>query len=213
MPDAPVLGAAKKVKLDQDAFGARFQGPLVHQCVRAEQAARRRGTASTKTRGLVSGGGAKPWRQKGTGRARAGSNRSPIWTGGGTVFGPQPRSYTFKVNRKEQRAALRCALSLHAERGSLALLDVAAFKAPKTSQAVKLLQDWGEQSPTLLVLGEEESFAALSFRNLARVAVLSSEDVGVTDLVWAASLLISEQALGELSARAARPRSLQEASA
>jgi large subunit ribosomal protein L4 len=211
MPDAPVLGAAKKVKLDQDAFGARFQGPLVHQCVRAEQAARRRGTAATKTRGMVSGGGAKPWRQKGTGRARAGSNRSPIWTGGGTVFGPQPRSYTF--NRKEQRAALRCALSLHAERGSLALLDVAAFKAPKTSQAVKLLEDWGEQLPTLLVLGEDEAFAALSFRNLARVAVLSSEDVGVTDLVWAASLLISEQALGELSARAARPRSPQEANA
>jgi len=213
MPDAPVLGASKKVKLDQDAFGARFQGPLVHQCVRAEQAARRRGTASTKTRGMVSGGGAKPWRQKGTGRARAGSNRSPIWTGGGVVFGPQPRSYTFKVNRKEQRAALRCALSLHAERGSLALLDVAAFKAPKTSQAVKLLEDWGEQLPTLLVLGDEESFAALSFRNLARVAVLSSEDVGVTDLVWAASLLISEQALEQLSARAARPRSLQEANA
>ncbi len=129
------------------------------------------------------------------------------------MFGPQPRSYTFKVNRKEQRAALRCALSLHAERGSLALLDVAAFKAPKTSQAVKLLEDWGEQLPTLLVLGEDEAFAALSFRNLARVAVLSSEDVGVTDLVWAASLLISEQALGELSARAARPRSPQEANA
>ena len=94
----------------------RFRGPLVHQSVRAEQAARRRGTAATKTRAMVSGGGAKPWRQKGTGRARAGSSRSPIWTGGGIAFGPQPRSYTFKVNRKEQRAALRSALSLHAER-------------------------------------------------------------------------------------------------
>ena len=126
MPDAPILGGtAKKVKLDDAAFGARFAGPLVHQSVRAEQAARRRGTAATKTRGMVSGGGAKPWRQKGTGRARAGSSRSPIWTGGGTVFGPQPRSYTFKVNRKEQRAALRSALSLHAERGSLAILDAA----------------------------------------------------------------------------------------
>ena len=109
MADAPVLGGSlrKKVKLDDAAFGARFSVPLVHQSVRAEQAARRRGTAATKTRAMVSGGGAKPWRQKGTGRARAGSNRSPIWTGGGTVFGPQPRSYTFKVNRKEQRAALR----------------------------------------------------------------------------------------------------------
>jgi len=113
MADAPVIGgsAAKKVKLDEAAFGTRFVVPLVHQSVRAEQAARRRGTAATKTRGMVSGGGAKPWRQKGTGRARAGSNRSPVWTGGGTVFGPHPRSYTFKVNRKEQRAALRSALS------------------------------------------------------------------------------------------------------
>src|SRR6204780_3976704 len=102
MAEAPILGgsAAKKVKLDDSAFGARFAGPLVHQSVRAEQAARRRGTASTKTRAMVSGGGAKPWRQKGTGRARAGSSRSPVWTGGGTGFGPQPRSYTFKVNRK-----------------------------------------------------------------------------------------------------------------
>src|SRR5271154_1616423 len=109
MPDAPILGgsAAKKVKLDESAFGAPFNVPLVHQSVRAEQAARRRGTASTKTRGKGSGGGAKPWRQKGTGRARAGSRRSPIWTGGGVAFGPHPRSYTFKVNRKEQRAALR----------------------------------------------------------------------------------------------------------
>ncbi len=110
--------------------------------MRAEQAARRRGTAATKTRAMVSGGGAKPWRQKGTGRARAGSSRSPIWTGGGTVFGPQPRSYTFKVNRKEQRAALRSALSLHAERGSIAILDAPAFAAPKTRQALDLLEDW-----------------------------------------------------------------------
>ena len=127
--------SAKKIKLDRQRLQARFNGPLVHQSVRAEQAARRRGTAATKTRGLVSGGGAKPWRQKGTGRARAGSSRSPIWTGGGIAFGPHPRYYTFKVNRKEQRAALRTALSLHAQRGSIAVLDTAAFAAPKTSQA------------------------------------------------------------------------------
>src|SRR4029077_1688532 len=107
---------AKKVKLDDGAFGAGFRGPLVHQSVRAEQAARRRGTAATKTRAMLRSGGAKPWRQKGPGRARAGSSRSPIWTGGGTVFGPKPRSYTFKVNRKEQRAALRGALSPPARR-------------------------------------------------------------------------------------------------
>jgi large subunit ribosomal protein L4 len=210
MADAPLLGQAttgsspKKVKLDEAAFGARFAGPLVHQSVRAEQAARRRGTAATKTRGLVSGGGAKPWRQKGTGRARAGSNRSPIWSGGGTAFGPHPRSYTFKVNRKEQRAALRSALSLHAERGSLAVLDAAAFQAPKTSQAHDLLDDWGQPRPTLVVLMAEESAAALSFRNLARVAVRPAEDVGVSDLVGAASLLMSEPALKALGERAGR---------
>ena len=202
MPDAPVLGAAKKVKLDDSAFGARFAGPLVHQSVRAEQAARRRGTAATKTRGMVSGGGAKPWRQKGTGRARAGSSRSPIWTGGGTAFGPQPRSYTFKVNRKEQRAALRSALSLHAERGTIAILDPGAFQAPKTRQALDLLDDWEQIRPTLVVLAPEESSAALSFRNLARVAVLSAENVGVTDLLGAASLVVSEPALEQLTARA-----------
>ena len=97
MADAPILGAAntKKVKLDDTAFGAPFNGPLVHESVRAELNARRQGTHATKTRGKVRGGGAKPWRQKGTGRARAGSSRSPIWTGGGTVFGPSPRPYTF----------------------------------------------------------------------------------------------------------------------
>jgi large subunit ribosomal protein L4 len=205
MPDAPVLGQSKKVKLDDGAFGARFHGPLVHQSVRAEQAARRRGTAATKTRGMVSGGGAKPWRQKGTGRARAGSNRSPIWTGGGTVFGPQPRSYTFKVNRKEQRAALRSALSLHAGRGSLAILDAGAFAAPKTREALDLLEDWGQTGPTLVVLGPEESNAALSFRNLHRVAVLPAADVGVTEVLGAASLLVSQAALDELTARAGKP--------
>jgi large subunit ribosomal protein L4 len=211
MPDAPFLGAAgaaKKVELDDAAFGARFSGPLVHQSVRAEQAARRRGTAATKTRGKVSGGGAKPWRQKGTGRARAGSSRSPIWTGGGTVFGPQPRSYTFKVNRKEQRAALRSALSLHAGRGSLAILDASAFTAPKTRQALDLLEDWNlptEPWPALVVLVPEESDAALSFRNLARVAVLSAENVGVADLLGAATLVISEPALQALTARTAKP--------
>src|SRR5580692_12680764 len=167
MPEAPILTpgsaagaprdgaqASRKVKLDDAAFGTRFVGSLVHQSVRAEQAARRRGTASTKTRGLVSGGGSKPWRQKGTGRARAGSSRSPVWTGGGTAFGPQPRSYTFKVNRKEQRAALRSALSLHAGRGSIAILDASAFQTPKTSLARDLLEGWDSPNrpagPTLV---------------------------------------------------------------
>src|SRR5947209_7288032 len=148
---ATVLGGGT-VTLDATAFEARFNMPLVHEAVRAELNARRQGTASTKTRGQVSGGGAKPWRQKGTGRARAGSSRSPLWTGGGTVFGPTPRRYTVKVNRKARRAALRCVLSLHAERGSVALFNAGAFAGPSTRQAVELLTDWGAAAPTLVLL-------------------------------------------------------------
>jgi large subunit ribosomal protein L4 len=174
----------------------------VHQSVRAEQAARRRGTASTKTRGLVSGGGAKPWRQKGTGRARAGSSRSPVWTGGGVVFGPQPRHYTFKVNRKARRAALASALSVHAERESLAVFDPGAFDKPATKQAAALLADWGAAGPTLVLLTESEFDAGMSFRNLKRVAVLTASSAGVADIIGAASLLVSEAALEEIVSRA-----------
>ena len=204
MPEARVLGAASgaRVQLDETAFGARFHGALVHETVRSEQAARRRGTAATKTRGMVSGGGSKPWRQKGTGRARAGSSRSPVWTGGGTVFGPHPRSYTTKVNRKERRAALRSALSVHAERDSIALVDASAFSRPRTRDARDLLLGWGQTRPTLVVLAEDEANAALSFRNIARVAVLTPEQVGVADVIGVASLLVSQAALDALTARA-----------
>jgi large subunit ribosomal protein L4 len=205
---APKLGGGN-VPLDPTAFEARFNMPLVHETVRAELSARRQGTAATKTRGEVSGGGAKPWRQKGTGRARAGSSRSPIWTGGGTAFGPRPRHYTFKVNRKERRAALRSALSLHAERESLAVFDASGFDAPSAKQAAALLTDWGADAPTLVVLTAEEGVAGKSFRNLFRVVAMPVEDVGVADLIGAATLLVSEAALPELAARAhgrARPR-------
>jgi large subunit ribosomal protein L4 len=212
MADAPILGgsAAAKAELPEAAFGEVFSRGLVHQSVRAEQAARRRGTAATKNRAQVSGGGAKPWRQKGTGRARAGSSRSPLWTGGGTVFGPQPRSYTFKVNRKEQRRAFRSALSLHAERGSLAILAEGAFTAPRTARAAEMLEDWEpkvpRERPTLVVLTEQEGDAALSFRNLARVAVLTPQAVGVVDLLAAATLIVSQPSLEALVARTGAPR-------
>jgi large subunit ribosomal protein L4 len=189
--------------LDAIAFEAGFNMPLVHEAVRAEQNARRRGTASTKTRGEVSGGGAKPWRQKGTGRARAGSSRSPIWTGGGTVFGPTPRSFTAKVNRKARRAALRSALSVHAERESVAIFDASRFDAPSSRQAVGLLADWDATSPTLILLTAEEASAGKSFRNLARVDVMPVDEAGVTDVIRAGSLLISDAALPALVARAA----------
>lgn len=198
---ASVLGGGT-VELDSAAFEARFNMPLVHETVRAELNARRRGTASTLTRGKVSGGGAKPWRQKGTGRARAGSSRSPVWTGGGVVFGPSPRSYTFKVNRKARRAALRAALSLHADRESLAVFDATTFTEPSTVDAADLIADWGSTGPWLVLLSEDEAHAGKSFRNIARVDVMPVGDAGVADVVGAASLLVSQAALPELVARA-----------
>ncbi|CAB5036719.1 unannotated protein [freshwater metagenome] len=206
MADAPILGGTTKLKLDDAIFGEGLNKSLIHESVRAELNARRRGTAATKTRGLVSGGGAKPWRQKGTGRARAGSSRSPIWTGGGVTFGPQPRSYTFKVNRKERRAALRSALSLHADRGSLAGVDPAAFAAPSTKQAAKMLKDWGSTSSVLVVVGADEANIALSFRNIDRVNVLAASEAGVADIVNAARLIVSQLGLDELSGRLAAAR-------
>jgi large subunit ribosomal protein L4 len=198
---APKLGGGTTT-LDATAFEADFNMPLVHETVRAELNARRQGTASTKTRGEVRGGGAKPWRQKGTGRARAGSSRSPVWTGGGTVFGPQPRHYTVKVNRKARRAALRSALSVHAERESLAVFDPALFDVPSTKQAAQLLSDWDAKVPALIVIADTEVNAGLSFRNLPRAEVVPVSDAGVADIIGAASLLISEAALAELTARA-----------
>jgi large subunit ribosomal protein L4 len=203
MADAPILGGSKKLKLDPDVFGAPFNGPLVHEVVVAEQAARRRGTHATKTRGMVRGGGAKPWRQKGTGRARAGSTRSPIWTGGGIVFGPSPRHYTLKVNRKARRAALRSVLSVHAERKSIFGLDAGGFEAPSTKQAADLIADRRGGS-VLIVVGADEVAAAKSFRNIAGVSVVAAEDCGVADLVGAATFVTSEAALEALTARAAK---------
>jgi large subunit ribosomal protein L4 len=208
---APKLGGGT-LRLDEIAFEARFNMPLVHEAVRAELNARRRGTASTLTRGKVSGGGAKPWRQKGTGRARAGSSRSPLWTGGGTVFGPSPRSYTFKVNRKARRAALRSALSAHAERESLAVFDATGFAEPSTKRAAGLLGEWGELAPTLVLLAPDEAAAHRSFRNLTRVKVMPVQDAGVADVIGAASLLVSEAALPELIARAVGSSADEEAS-
>jgi large subunit ribosomal protein L4 len=211
---APILGATGTVKLDKTAFGADFNGPLVHESVRAELAARRQGTHSTKTRGKVRGGGAKPWRQKGTGRARAGSSRSPIWTGGGTVFGPQPRHYTFKVNRKERRAALRSALSVHAERGTISAIDPQPFVDEVSSKkAAALLGDLMGGS-VLVILTDEHERAALSFRNLARVSVLPAEGVGVVDVIAAAAVVASKEAIAELTERATKtPSRAKEASA
>jgi large subunit ribosomal protein L4 len=154
---------------------------------------------------MVRGGGSKPWRQKGTGRARQGSIRAPHFAGGGTVFGPTPRHYTVKVNRKARKAALRCALSIHADRGSVFGLDAAGFDAPSTKQAAELLEDRRGGS-VLVVLSEEQAAAFKSFRNLAGVSVLLASDCGVADLVGAASVVFSEDALESVTARARKAK-------
>jgi large subunit ribosomal protein L4 len=201
MADAPVLGGTKTVKLDDAVFGVPFNGPLVHEVVIAELAARRQGTHATRTRGMVRGGGAKPWRQKGTGRARAGTSRSPLWTGGGIVFGPSPRHYTVKVNRKARKAALRSALSVHAERGTVAVLDPGSFDSPSTRTAFGLLEGRAGGS-VLVVVSEDQDIAAKSFRNLERVNVLPAAAVGVADLVGAAQFVVTETALESITERA-----------
>src|SRR4051794_34901842 len=167
MASAPVLGGTKTVTLDDAAFGAEFHEPLVHESVRAELAARRQGTHDTKTRGRVRGGGAKPWRQKGTGRARQGTIRAPQWAGGGVVFGPHPRNYTGKVNRKARVKAIRIALSAHVAGGSLAAIDAAKWSETKTKAAAELLAGWRTERPLVIVVGPGEEALARPFRNLA----------------------------------------------
>ena len=170
---AAVLGgSAKDVALDAAVFEAEVKPHLVHETVRAEMNAARAGTRGSKSRGLVAGGRSKPWRQKGTGRARAGTSRAPHWTGGGAAFGPSHRGYTVKVNRKARRRALRSALSLHAERDSIAVVDGSSFDAPSTRKAVDALDGWDAERPVLVLLSDEEDACARSFRNIERVSVL-----------------------------------------
>ena len=195
-------GGSGTLDLDDAVFGEGFHGPLVHEAVRAELAARRRGTASTKTRAEVAMTGAKAWRQKGTGRARAGALSSPQRTGGGVAFGPKPRGYTVKVNRKARRRALRAALSVHAERDSIAAIDPSGFDAPSTKAAAASLAGLEGDGSILVVLADGEENCAKSFRNLAGVVVLHADDVGIADIVGSGRMVISEAALGRLSEKA-----------
>jgi large subunit ribosomal protein L4 len=197
-PKAPKLVGQGSVDLPEQLFGEPFHRAVVYEAARAEQLARRKGTASTRTRGEVSGGGAKPWRQKGTGRARTGSTRAPHWTGGGKAFGPSPRRFTIKVNRKARRRALRAALSLHGERGSIAVVDPGRFEEPSTKEAHEALERWEAQHPVLVLLADDEEACAKSFRNMGRVTVLRAIDAGVADLVGAGSVVASPAALDAL---------------
>jgi large subunit ribosomal protein L4 len=203
VPSAPYVGQGTgSLDLDETVFGEPFHPSLVHEAVRSELAARRRGTASTKTRGEVAMTGAKAWRQKGTGRARAGALSTPQRTGGGVAFGPKPRSFTVKVNRKARRRALRAALTLHAERGSIGAVDPFAWQGPSTKDAVAALAQLEGDGSVLVVLSDGEESCARSFRNIADVSVMGADDVGVADLVGASRLVVSGAALERLVEKA-----------
>ena len=201
-PKAPVIGSSKSLSLEEAVFAAEVKPHLVHETVRAEQNAARAGTHGGKSRGLVAGGRSKPWRQKGTGRARAGSIRAPHWTGGGMAFPPNDRNFESKVNRKARKAALRSALSAHAQGGTLGVLDPGGFDAPSTKAALELLGSWDKELPLLVVVQPEDEALIKSFRNLERVAVTVPAELEVSQVVWARSLLVSESALEQVQGRA-----------
>jgi large subunit ribosomal protein L4 len=195
-------GGTGTLALDEAVFGESFHGSLVHEAVRAELAAQRRGTASTQTRGEVHMTGAKAWRQKGTGRARVGALSTPNRKGGGVAFGPKPRAYTVKVNRKARRRALRAALSVHAARGSIAGVDPSNFDTPSTKSAAAAIGSLDGDGSVLVVLTDGEESCVKSFRNLRDVSVMHADDVGVVDLIGHARLVVSEAALGRLTEKA-----------
>jgi large subunit ribosomal protein L4 len=201
MPKIDVVSAAgKKVgtrDLSAEVFEARVSIPLMHQVVVAGLASVRRGTHSTKTRGEVSGGGRKPWRQKGTGRARQGSNRAPQWAGGGIVHGPQPRDHDMRVNKKMKRGALRSALTDALVSGKLAVVQDLEFDEPKTKSAAAVLDTLELGGKVLLVLPAPSDSGAVekSFRNIGGVRVAYARSLGVYEVIAADHLVITESAL------------------
>ena len=213
MPKAAVFGKTTKVDLPNELFDEPFHQSLVHESARADLASRRRGTASTLTRGEVAFTTAKAWRQKGTGRARVGALGVSSRFGGGVTFGPKPRHYTVKVNRKARRRALRSALSVHAERGSVAILDATAFDTPSTKSAAEALAKWGGRTPVLIIVTAEETGVLKSFRNIPRTTVIEVGAAGVADIIGAAAIVISETALKSFEERLSGAEAKEEATA
>jgi large subunit ribosomal protein L4 len=196
-PAVTKLGAkGGNVQLSDETFAAEWNEHLVWHVVRNELLWRRQGSHATKSRGMVRGGGAKPWRQKGTGRARQGTRRAPQWAGGGVVFGPSPRQYGGKVNRKERLRALRVALSMHQTRGSLGAIGDDLFDTPSTKTAAGLRSEWGKANGKLVVvcLAEQENVQK-SFRNLPNTQVVAASDLDVADVMWGRALIATESAL------------------
>ena len=200
MPSAPLLGGAKKdVQLDEAIFGAEVKPHLVHEAVRGEMNARRQGTRGAKSRGLVSGGRSKPWRQKGTGRARQGSTRAPHWRHGGIVFGPHPRSYRLGIPKKMRQLAKKSALNARAREGALFVVDALEYEKPKTKTLAELLAKLGVAEKKVLVVTAGAAHAYnvyLSGRNLPKVHVMRFADATAYEILWADAVVAELPALG-----------------
>ena len=191
----------RQVDIPDGVFGAEVKDHLLYEVVRYQLARRRQGTAHTKNRSAVRGGGRKPWRQKGTGRARAGSRRSPLWRGGGTVFGPMPRTYAYSMPKKKRRAALCGALTLKLRENAFRVIDRFDVAQPKTRQIVQLIKNFTEASKVLLLIGEPNETLYLSVRNIQQVKVLPVAGLNVYDLLHHATVICAEEALDKISGR------------
>ena len=198
MPKLPVMTVkgkpAGEMSLPEEVFGTRLNSHLIHEAVIAYQAAGRAGTHATRNRSDVRGGGAKPWRQKKTGRSRHGSIRSPLWRGGGTVFGPQPREYGYAFPRKKRRGALRSALSAKLREGKLMILDSLAIPEPKTKELIRAMEDLGIAGSALLVDDDDNRNLALSARNLQRVKATRSTALNIVDVLKYDSVVLTQAA-------------------
>ena len=201
----PVVSQTRAAVGQVEIPAAVLSGPvregLLHAMVKSQLASRRAGTHATKTKGLVSGGGKKPWKQKGTGRARAGSIRSPLWAGGGTIFGPQPRSYAYKLPKSARKAALRSALAARHGEGKLVVVDAITLAEPKTKQMVECLAGLGVEGSVLVVLGAANDAVMRSARNLAKVKVILVGGLNVYDVLKHATLVMTRDALEHIAAR------------
>ena len=199
MPTVAIYDIANKkvgdLELNESIFGVEVNEALLHQAVVMQLASQRLGTHATKTRGMVRGGGRKPWKQKGTGRARSGSTRSPIWVGGGTVFGPQPRSYAFSMPRKQRRLAIKCALSDKVQSGDFVVLENLDFAAPKTKDVVKMLKDFSVDSKALLITADEAENVEKSSRNIPGVKAINTCGLNVYDILNHDKLFITKDAI------------------
>lgn len=204
MPVVDVLDVSRtkvgEATLRDDIFSIPVQGHILHEVVTMQRACRRAGTASTKGRSEVRGGGRKPWRQKGTGRARSGSSRSPLWRGGGVVFGPKPRSYAYKVPKKVRRLALKMALSSKLANGQLLVLDQYPYETPKTKDFVRVLENL-QINKVLFITPEEHEALVLSSRNVPYVQVMRTEGLNVYDILRYDYLVVFQPAISQIEAR------------